>query len=499
MLNSDAHSKNELKQFSDSMTFQNHKIRPTKKPSKIHTFFKKTITKITEKNLHERFGNWGLGIFIGCIILVVMGGTMYVLARNLTLTSGILRIFGSGLATDQYGHTNILVLGVGDKNHDGEDLTDTIMVVSIDEKKNTVSMLSIPRDLYIDTKIEIVGGNRINRVYELSKASYQNSPKALAFTKNTIGSLLGIDLQYYAKVDFTAFKEIVDAIDGIDITLDEPFYDPEYPVEETGLYTTFSLPAGANHLDGETALKYARSRHSTSDFDRAIRQQQIIAALKDKALSLGVLANPAKIKNIFAAVSSNIETDLSLSEILYTATIAPRFTRENMVSSVLNDDPTQKGGFLYTPDREMYNGAFVLVPFDPSWKDIQTFAQLVLIHPEYGTAGATIHVQNGTKNEGLALDLLYFLTRYGFTVERYGNAGVKELTQTTLNPANVSLATAGDSAEKIRETMWGIQTLLPVIIGEEPSITHAATDTDIVLELGEDFIQFYKQNSARFY
>ena len=482
------------------MTFQKRKIRPTKKPSKTVALLKKWFAHIHEKNLHHTFGSWGIGIFIGCIILIVMGGTMYVLARNLTLTSGILRVFGSGLETDQYGHTNILLLGVGGKNHEGEDLTDTIMVVSLDEKKNTVSMLSIPRDLYIDTETEEVGTNRINRVYELSKSYYEeDSSRALNFTTKTIGDLLDIEIQYYAKVDFTAFKEIVDAMGGIDITLEESFYDPQYPVEETGLYTSFSLPAGLNHLDGETALKYARSRHSTSDFDRALRQQLIISALKDKALSLGVLANPAKIKNIYSAVSSNIETNFAISEILYMATIAPNFTRDTMVSSVLNDDPIQKGGFLYTPDRELYNGAFVLVPFDPTWKDIQTFAQFVLIHPEYAQTNATIHIQNGTKNEGLALDLLYFLTRYGFNVERYGNAGSKDLTETTLHPANVSLSTAGESSEKIRTTMWGIQTLLPVIIMEEPSATQATTDTDLILEIGEDFLEFYKQNSARFY
>lgn len=445
---------------------------------------------------------WGLGIIIGCVILIAMGGTMYVLARNLTLTSGILRIFGSGLETDENGHTNIIVYGVGDKNHEGEDLTDTIMVVSINEKKNTVSMLSIPRDLYVETNNTTIGANRINSIYGLSKEYYNdNSSKALEFTTATIGGFIDIDIQYYAKVDFTAFKEIVDAIDGIDVTLNEPFYDPEYPIEELGLYTTFSLPSGENHLDGETALKYARSRHSTSDFDRALRQQQIIAALKDKALSLGVLTNPAKIKEIYSAISSNIETNLSLSEILYMATIAPNFTKDKMISNVLNDDPIQKGGFLYTPDRELYNGAFVLVPFDPSWKDIQTFAQLVLMHPEYITNSATIHIQNGTKTEGLALDVLYFLKRYGFTVERYGNAGVKELSQTTISPATLTLtaATVDETTNKIRQTMWGIQSLIPIVVTEEPSPTQAITDTDIVLQIGEDFLDFYNQNRSRFY
>lgn len=480
------------------MTFQKHKIRPPKKPSKTVSVIKKIIAKTREKKVHHLLSSWGLGILIGCTILLIMGGTMYVLARNLTMTSGILRIFGSGLETDAYGHTNILLLGVGGKNHEGEDLTDTIMIVSLDEKKNTVSMLSIPRDLYVETKTDTIGANRINRVYELSKAYYEDSAQALKFTKNTIESLLDIDIQYYAKVDFTAFKEIVDAMGGIDITLEESFYDPEYPLEETGFYTTFSLPAGDNHLDGETALKYARSRHSTSDFDRALRQQSIIATLKDKALSLGVLANPAKIKNIYEAVRTNLETDFGISEILYMATIAPNFTKEKMVSSVLNDDPTQKGGFLYTPDREFYNGAFVLVPFDPSWKDLQAFVQLTLMHPEYTAAAATIHIQNGTKTEGLALEGLYFLKRYGFAAERYGNANSKELTETIVNPA-IPLTDRPDTAENIRTTMWGIQALMPVVIAEEPSATQATTETDIVLQLGADFLDFYNQNRAQFY
>ncbi|NIA02081.1 MAG: hypothetical protein GWP15_01730, partial [Nitrospirae bacterium] len=239
-----------------------------------------------------------------------------------------LKIAGDELLTDEKGHTNFLILGTGDENHEGADLTDTIIVASLDDENKLVNMLSIPRDLYIED--DVVGSSKINEAFHYGKIYYDNEQKGLEYLTEKVEDITNIDIHYRVKINFQGFKDLVDALEGIDVYVEEAIYDPYYPKDETVLFETFSISEGQHHLDGETALKYVRSRKTTSDFDRAARQQQVIYAIKEKALQTETILNQEKIKKLLNALKSNIDTNLKVKEILTIGAMASDYSSESI-------------------------------------------------------------------------------------------------------------------------------------------------------------------------
>ena len=212
-----------------------------------------------------------MAVLLGVILLAETANALFHL--NILSLSNLVSVASEAPATDAYGHTNILLLGKGDATHDGIDLTDTMMIASMDPKKTkSVVMLSIPRDLYL-LSTEKMGQGKINTMYRDYKISLIREGKskdvasklALKELATELGKALDIQIHGVAIVDFSGFTEAVDALGGVDVDVQSDLVDTEYPADETS-YTTFSIAAGHQHLDGETALKYARSRHSTSDF-----------------------------------------------------------------------------------------------------------------------------------------------------------------------------------------------------------------------------------------
>ena len=199
------------------------------------------------------------------------------------------------------------------EGHEGANLTDTMIVASLNHADNLVSMISIPRDLYVENE-KVGWGTRLNSIYEYVLDSSGDPDVAMKELETEIEKILDVDIHYYAKIDFQGFEEVVDALGGITIEVGETIIDDAYPAQAGSdyLFDPFYLEAGIQELDGETTLKYVRSRHNSSDFDRAAKQQQVLEALKDKALSMGVLANPGKIKDVYWAISRNFESDMSL-------------------------------------------------------------------------------------------------------------------------------------------------------------------------------------------
>jgi len=191
---------------------------------------------------------------------------------------------------------------------------------------------------------------------------------------------------------------------------------------------TFSIKKGRQVLDGATALKYVRSRHSTSDFDRSLRQQLVIKALKEKALALNILLNPMKIKMLFNAISNNVKTDLGLSQMISLGLFAKGVPTGNILSSNLNDSCFQsvavcsRGGLLYTPLRDLFGGLSVLLPDGATpgrlseYTAISRFASIVANYPSLFIENYPIHIVNGTKKGGLAQSAALFLKKYGFNI-----------------------------------------------------------------------------------
>ncbi|MFB0964295.1 MAG: LCP family protein [Patescibacteria group bacterium] len=332
----------------------------------------------------------------------------------------------SGSSDLPSGKFNVLITGMGGAAHEGGDLTDTVILASLNSKTKTVSMLSVPRDLYVEYPTG--GRGKINETY---RRAYTHSGKDHEAAMKTLGEkvteITGERVDRTINVDFQAFIRFVDVLGGLDVDVPEDLVDPEYPDSNWG-YVTFRVKKGKQTFDGATALKYARSRHSTSDFDRSIRQQILVRAIKEKLLSLGTLGNPAKLQALYSAVSSNVQTDLSFKEMAGMALFAKELPTKNILSFNLNDSCFQsfalcdRGGFLYTPARDLFGGASVLLPdgAGPSdlseYRDIQRFANLVFNYPDMFLESTEINVVNSTKQSGIANKVALFLKKFGFNV-----------------------------------------------------------------------------------
>jgi LCP family protein required for cell wall assembly len=237
-------------------------------------------------------------------------------------------------------------------NQGGYWRTDTMIIVTIDPQAQTVGMISIPRDLWVP----IWGYNTENRIntahYYGDAYGYPGGGPALA--RDTVAYNLGIPIHHYVRLNFTAFEELIDEIGGIDIYVEQTINDPRYPDEGTG-YDPFYLPAGQHHLNGEIALKYARTRHGTSDFARAERQQQVILAVRDQVVRLNQLPRLiAKGPEILNTLGDSVQTDLTFDQAAQLARILNDIPPETYRGAVIDQSYTQP----YTTD----TGAQVLIP-----------------------------------------------------------------------------------------------------------------------------------------
>jgi LCP family protein required for cell wall assembly len=419
------------------------------------------------------------------ILLMLMIGTVKAIT---SIDVGIiLEAAGDKLATDAYGHTNFLILGTGGENHDGGDLTDTIMVASLDNEQKLVTMISIPRDTWV--KDDIIYNSKINEVYQNAKKHFGSSTEGLEHLKSKVEVMMGVPIHYWVKADFNGFKELVDAIGGIDVTVEQAIYDPYYPLDGTYEYQTFSIAAGLQHLDGETALKYARSRKTTSDFDRANRQQQIIYAIKQQALASDVILSPERITEILNTLKRNLETNITVKEILTLGSFAADFSTDQINHRLIHDDPTRCGGFLYTPEREYYNGQFVLVPAG-GFDFIHRYADLNFTHPAISPEETTIHLLNGTRTVGIAGETKQVLQRYCFDINRFGNATTRDVQETTY----YYLQRTDENGDPVNSRPAALDFLQKMVPGKEVTeipleYQDYFLEADIILEFGFDYAQ----------
>ncbi len=229
--------------------------------------------------------------------------------------------------------TNILLMGID--RRPGQPFvsrTDSMMIVSIDPQNERISMLSLPRDLYVI--IPGRGRDRINTAFVYGSAG-NNPANGAALAMSTVEYNLGVHIDHYVLVDFAAFINGINALGGIDIYVPVTINDTMFPDMNYG-YDPFYIEAGQRHMDGETALKYARTRYTDSDFGRAGRQQQILLAARQKALSLGVGEMIRRAPTIYRQVEQGVRTDLSLQELISLAQIAAEVPRESIQNEVLD-------------------------------------------------------------------------------------------------------------------------------------------------------------------
>lgn len=437
------------------------------------------------------------------VVILVAGACAFVLWMGIASAWGALRalsvqsvltIAASDLPVDTYGHTNILLLGQGDDA--GEDLTDTIMIASLDTTQNNAVLLSLPRDLYFLRFKNLREAGKINIVYRDLKArnrangmeENEASLEALNGLAAEIGDALQIELHGIIKIDFDGFVEAVDAIGGIDVDVPQDIVDTAYPTSDYG-YQTFSINAGPQHLDGATALKYVRSRHTTSDFDRSARQQQVISAIVDNVRSEGLLKKAQTILALQDIVNRHVEKTMDLSQILGLAKAGSNIERENIFTMQLSDrnglygDIVEPGGFLYTPPRDLFGGAAVLLPvsipeYPVTWKQILTLTHLLIDLRTPYLSHPTFAVLNAGAKEGTARKLSTELTRYGFTVNRVANASTGK--------QDAAFVAAGDETKTEQAQFFANMLGLP--LEEAPAGLSPDERADVMIILGKQYV-----------
>lgn len=331
------------------------------------------------------------------------------------------------LAGESDDRINILLLGMGGEGHEGPNLTDTIIVASIKPSTKQVALLSIPRDLIVP--VSGSGWQKINAVNAF--AEMRDPGEGAEVTRVMLEGLLGLDIPYHVRVDFEGFKDVVDALGGIDVHVDRGFTDASYPTANYGV-TSMTFAQGWQHMDGTTALKFARSRHGNNgeggDFARAQRQQKVINAIKEKAVSGKSYRSPSAISGMMNAFEKHVRTNLQLGELLRLARMAQTDEYSVMRRVIDNgpDSPLMDGA---------YGGAYVLVPRDDDWGGLRRVATNVFAEaqpePEAGPkpdeaavaeGKAKVEIRNGSGKSGQARVVASDLTDAGFEVTKIGNA-----------------------------------------------------------------------------
>ncbi len=398
------------------------------------------------------------------------------------------------LLQDEHGHVNILLLGVGDADHSGANLTDTMIVASLDpHTPSSVVLLSIPRDmLFMNAKGMSEG--KINSLYAdyTSHFRYQKmkdaeaSRSALQQLTRVIGEKTGVSLPYYVKADFTAFTQLIDSVGGIDVDVPKKIVDYAYPLQE-GVVGTYEILPGVHHMNGEDALKYVRTRHSSTDFDRSARQQQVLSLLSD-AMKKKAADNPEYLLSLYGILHGNVETNLSTDELVALGRSARSLSSDRFITMQLNFHSggnglrADAGGFLFAPPISEYGSASVLLPiatspkFD-SWSDIRTFARMLTRDRDVYLAHQNFIVRSAGASYAAASELMNELSRYGFSVSEQK----KEKDETVSVSAQSSVCYAAGQKQQQRSALY-LSALLRVTAKE-----CASTSSGVVIELGKSY------------
>lgn len=292
---------------------------------------------------------WGLIIiFLGVVLWVGVTGLLAfqkIEVKNAGDGASFFRFSGDipaeKLRQEGDGRINILIIGIGGNGHKGGMLADTIQVASIDPINKALAMVSVPRDLYVSVpgngrmKINSVYADGVEGCRRLTTCDSSSDQGGEAM-KKTVSQALDLPIHYFVRLDFQGFEKAIDTLGGVSVYVEKPLNDPHYPDSKLVGYEPLYIPAGLQTFKGALALKYARSRQSTSDFDRSRRQQQIILAAKEKALKLNILANPKKITDLITILGDHLRTDLQSGELTKVVGLVNDLNDDLTVSKVLD-------------------------------------------------------------------------------------------------------------------------------------------------------------------
>ena len=419
---------------------------------------------------------------------------------------------------DQYGNVNALLIWYGGGTHAWGYLADVVMIASWNPSKWAVSLVSIPRDLYIANPLG--GAGRINAVFSQIYGHHKKDlPAAAVEFSHVVEKITGLDIPYYATIDFSGFKQIIDTLWGIEVDVPSALHDLKYPDENLRGYDPLHVEAGLQTMDGALALKYARSRHApghASDFDRSFRQQLILSAIKQKLLSSEVLSLE-RVKQLYADFTAIVKTNVALEEMLWTVQFLDNLQIFSFgINNAYNPESyknMQKGAFVYNPPRDEFNGASVLIPYGASagnlshYDRIHTYVDFVTHMQGFLLDRVSIALSNGISKEllrsqwmqnfRLASRMAAKMKRYGFDIKEEWNVDPQQKTQVIIN-------TTSQNAEWYEATIQALKNFVPIdevvyntgivkiMTDEYGSEVNVFTGNDFELILGDNYLSGLK-------
>ena len=327
----------------------------------------------------------------GLIALIFFGAYLFYFLASLVLgkigVTSYLGLVGDFVFTPTQkiqaseDRTNILILGKAGEGHDAADLTDTIIFASISHVDPSLSLVSLPRDIWIP---ELRA--KLNSTYYWGNQKKEDG--GLILTKSTVESIVGQPVHYGLVIDFSGFMKIIDVLGGVEVEVERGFVDDKYPIagkendecdgdlEYKCRDKTISFEEGIKTMDGETALIFARSRNAEgdegTDLARETRQQKILEAIQAKTLSSEVFLSPKKILAVWDVVQESVETDIDTSA---GSILARRLfqTRNKIKSHILPEDL-----LINPPAQYKYDNLYVFVPEAGDWEEVRDWIKTLL-------------------------------------------------------------------------------------------------------------------------
>jgi len=271
---------------------------------------------------------------------------------------------------------NLLVLGAGGTNHIGSDLTDSILFASVDLKSGETVLLSVPRDVWLDSLRA-----KINTAYYYGEEKKQGG--GLILSKAAVSEVLGQPIHYGLLLDFDGFVRAIDLVEGVEIDVERAFDDYQYPVPgmeqaepEELRYEHLHFNAGFQTMNGSLALKYVRSRYAEgeegTDFARSQRQQKLLLAFKDKVFSMKTFFNPKKIRELAGIFGDSVKTDINEREYSEFLKLSLKIKESKIKAVALGDD------LFINPPKNQYENQWVLVPKNNDWQAVYQYIEELL-------------------------------------------------------------------------------------------------------------------------
>lgn len=455
------------------------------------TRFSKSEPPATKETKERRPRSWkrlikrsGIGIGVLAVLLVLWAGFKFY--KDIAHITGnknplsILSVFKPVALRNQDGRVNILVAGnsADDAGHNGANLTDSIMVLSVNTKNNTALMLSVPRDLWVN--IPGVGYSKIN-------AAFPNG--GMDTLQDVVESKLGLTVDYQVLVNYGAFEDLVNALGNISINIasTDPrgIYDPSLDYTSRTCCALAKYPNGQVTLTGKQALNLARARgdgygsygYAQSDFTRTMYQREMLIAVKDKASQSSVIANPFKVSGLIDAVGKNITTNLQVNEIETLYTYMKKIDDTKIDSYNINTLKGENTTMLANYTSPSGQSALIPAAGIDDYSEIQTQIQKILTADAVTKEGAITVVLNATDTAGLAAGQKNKLIGKGMDVV-IGDAPANQATTTVID----------NSAGKKPNTLAYLKKQYKATVTTDASLTAAYPNADFILIMGQSAV-----------